>query len=102
MKLTIIIATIAAAFAVIPRDEVSPVFESVPIVHAGSKEPKPSLEAPSYSNCTRAFDGLRVLSAEASPDGVPSPVHCTTCGMGVYSIHEDGSMRCSYCKHSQE
>lgn len=104
MKLTISLAGLLALIAIIPKEVPTAFEEQVNIVHAGSREkrPTPYITYVPAQACTRELSYIRPMSSEVSPDGVPSPVHCTSCGLGVYAPTPEGSVRCSYCKHTQD
>ena len=105
MKLIISLACLTTLVIFVPKDQVSPIIEEqVKLIHVGSEDKKPEISVLHFPSpaCTRDFLNSRAMSSETSPDGVASPVHCTSCSLGVYFRDEDNQMHCSYCKHLQD
>lgn len=105
MKIILSLVSLMALLVVIPKDTV-PVFdEHVGIVHAENiiKNHESYVSTKIHQPCTRGLPyTMTTISSGYSPDGVPSPIHCTTCGLGVFALATDNMIRCSYCKHLQD
>ena len=100
IQATIVALTALASFGAFLETK----FSESPVEPNKTIKPLTNMQNQTIQHCPIVGDGKTPVNSYGDiydEEGVPILVHCRSCNIGAYTLHEDNKMSCSYCGKEQ-